>query len=118
MKDVFQGFMLFIAMLTLAAAVEADEIKTTLQQHFEPLTSVQFVSYESIEQSHADDFGAYRYLVMDFNASAALDVSIQHNIHSICSVVLKDMDLIRTLSDRGYDMISVSFDRQSQYDCL
>lgn len=117
MKDVLQGLMLFVSMFALATLAEADEIESTLQERFEQLTEVQFLSYESVEQTHADDFGAYRYLVMDFNASLA-SASVQSNIHSICSTLLKDLDLIRKLSDQGYDMISVSFDRQSQYDCL
>jgi hypothetical protein len=32
--------------------------------------------------------------------------------------LLKDRDLIRHLSDSGYDMVSVAFDRRSQFDCL
>jgi len=31
---------------------------------------------------------------------------------------LKDLDLIRNLSESGYDMVSVAFDRRSQFDCL
>jgi hypothetical protein len=32
--------------------------------------------------------------------------------------LLKDRELIRSLSDSGYDMVSVAFDRKSQFDCL
>ena len=32
--------------------------------------------------------------------------------------LLEDRDLIRQLSDSGYDMVSVAFDRRSQFDCL
>ena len=31
---------------------------------------------------------------------------------------VEDRDLIRQLSDSGYDMVSVAFDRRSQFDCL
>ena len=32
--------------------------------------------------------------------------------------LLKDRALVRSLSDSGYDMVSVAFDRKSQFDCL
>lgn len=32
--------------------------------------------------------------------------------------LLKDHDLIRQLSNSGYDMVAVAFDRRSQFDCL
>jgi hypothetical protein len=32
--------------------------------------------------------------------------------------LLRDQDLIRRLSQSGYDMVSVAFDRRSQFDCL
>ena len=115
MKDVFQSVMVFLFMGSIAFLAEADELNHTLSSHFENTPDITFLSYESIQQTHSDEYGAFRYLVMDFKTASA---SVQSDIHSICTTILKDVDLIRTLSDQGYDMISVSFDRHSQYDCL
>lgn len=42
----------------------------------------------------------------------------QASVHRVCKTLLKDRELIRSLSDSGYDMVAVAFDRQSQFDCL
>jgi hypothetical protein len=43
---------------------------------------------------------------------------LQASVHKVCMTLLKDRELIRQLSDSGYDMVSVAFDRRSQFDCL
>jgi len=116
-NKVIQTFVLFVAMFSLAAVSEADELSTALQTHFDSQSAFKYINYESVDQAHADEYGSMRYLVMDFT-SALASIDLQSSIHHICSSVLKDQSLIRRLSDAGYDMVSVSFDRQSQYDCL
>ena len=111
-----QGFILFVLMFSIASISEADELTSALESHFDE-SSYRFLDYESINQAHADEYGSMRYLVMDFDLALA-SADLQSNIHNICSRVLKDQHLLRQLSDAGYDMVSVSFDRQSQYDCL
>jgi len=112
-----QTFVLFVAMFSLASVSEADELSTALQAHFDNESPLKYVTYESIDQTHADEYGSMRYLVMDFELAFA-STDLQGSIHDICSRVLEDKSLISRLSAAGYDMVSVSFDRQSQYDCL
>jgi len=117
MNKTIQSLVLFLAMFSLAAVSEADELSTALESHFDKPASFKYINYESVEQAHADEYGSMRYLVMDFDLALA-STDLQGSIHSICSSILQDQGLIRRLSDEGFDMVSVSFDRQSQYDCL
>jgi hypothetical protein len=117
LNKIIQTFVLFLVMFSLAAVSEADELSTALEAHFDNGSALTYVNYESIDQAHADEYGSMRYLVMDFKLAFA-SADLQGNIHDICSSVLKDKNLISRLSAAGYDMVSVSFDRQSQYDCL
>lgn len=117
MQTVVQGVVLFLLMFSLASMSDADELSSRIESHFNAQSDYRFLAYESIDQAHADEYGSMRYLVMDFDITLASN-DIQGDIHSICSVVLNDRELIRDLSRSGYDMVSVSFDRQSQYDCL
>jgi len=123
-----QGLVLFGLMFSLANISEADELSSKLESQFDNLAAYKYLDYEVVEQAHADEYGSMRYLVMDFEsdnvgnemiASNSLQGrDLQNGVHTICSTVLKDQGLLRTLSEAGYDMVSVSFDRQSQYDCL
>lgn len=118
MKKVVQVSALFVAMFALAIVSEADELESTLQSHFEQTQDFTFTRYQRVDQPDADEYGTVRYLVMDFDLALADRSSLQRSVHTICTTVLKDTRLIRNLSDAGYDMISVSFDQRSQYDCL
>jgi len=117
LNKMIQALVLFVAMFSLAAMSEADELSTALEAHFDNELALKYVTYESIDQVHADEYGSMRYLVMDFELALA-SADLQGNIHRICSSVLEDKSLISRLSAAGFDMVSVSFDRQSQYDCL
>ena len=117
MQTVVQGVVLFVVMLSLATVSDADELSSRLESHFDSDGAYRFLAYESIDQSHADEFGSMRYLVMDFDLRVASH-DVQGSIYNICNKVLKDQYLLKELSNSGYDMVSVSFDRQSQYDCL
>ncbi len=118
MKQTLQSLILFVALGFIALASEADELGELLQSHFQGSEEFQLMGYEKVEQLHADEYGAMRYLVMDFDPRLASRVGVQQSVHSICSSLLSDMQLIQRLSHAGFDMLSVSFDRQSQYDCL
>lgn len=117
LHKIIQAFILFMAMFSLAAVSEADELSNVLKTHFDKASTLKFVTYESVDEAHADEYGTMRYLVMDFDSAIASN-DLQGSVHHICSSVLQDQGLIRRLSAEGYDMVSVSFDRQSQYDCL
>lgn len=117
LNKMVQTFILFMAMFSLAAVTEADELSTVLQAHFDNEPPLKYVTYESVDRADADEYGSMRYLVMDFELALA-SADLQGNIHRICSSVLQDKSLISRLSLAGFDMVSVSFDNQSQYDCL
>ena len=117
LNKAIQAFVLFMTMFFLAVVSEADELSTELQSHFESERPLKYVTYESIDKAHADEYGSMRYLVMDFELALA-NTDLQGSIRHICSVVLENENLLSRLSAEGYDMVSVSFDRQSQYDCL
>lgn len=117
LQSTFQGLVLFVAMFSLAAISEADEFSSRLESHFNSDSSYRFINYESVNQAHADEYGSMRYLVMDFDLRVASN-DVQSSIHQICNIVLADRQLVKDISRNGYDMLSVSFDRQSQYDCL
>lgn len=116
-QNAFQGSLLFVMMGLLATVSEADELSSRLESHFNSSDAVRFLNYERVDQAHADEYGGMRYLVMDFDLRTASN-DIQSSIYQICNTVLADQQLIQDLSHNGYDMVSVSFDRQSQYDCL
>lgn len=117
LNSTMQSALLFGLMFSLAGISEADDLSQRLESHFDQSLDYRFLNYERVEHAHADEFGNMSYLVMDFDAQLAW-ANVQESIHQICEKVLDDTHLIRDLSDQGYDMISVSFDRQSQYDCL
>jgi hypothetical protein len=117
LNKIIQTFVLFVAMFSLAATSEADDLSTALEAHFDNTSALKYVTYESVDQAHADEYGSMRYLVMDFELALA-STDLQGNVYRICSSVLEDKNLISRLSAAGFDMVSVSFDRQSQYDCL
>ncbi len=118
MKQTVQAITLFVSLFFIATISEADELRGLLQAHFEPVEDIRFLSYEQVQQEGVDQFGAMHYLVMDFVSGDQLEGQRLQQVHAICSRVLRDEGLIRRLSREGVDMVSVSFDRQSQYDCL
>jgi len=80
-----------------------------------------YIGYESVEREDIPASAAVerKYLIVDFRFhSQPADEQLQASVHKVCMTLLKDRDLIRTLTDSGYDMVSVAFDRRSQFDCL
>ncbi|MGM0767839.1 MAG: hypothetical protein ACQEV6_07430 [Pseudomonadota bacterium] len=80
-----------------------------------------YIGYESVEREDipASALVDRKYLIVDFRfPSQPGEDQLQASVHKVCMTLLKNRDLIRTLSDSGYDMVSVAFDRQSQFDCL
>lgn len=80
-----------------------------------------YIGYESVERENIPVSSAIerKYLIVDFrfNIEQGTD-QLQASVHKVCMALLKDRSLIRDLSDQGYDMVSVAFDRRSQFDCL
>ncbi|AZT82651.1 hypothetical protein EHN06_03330 [Marinobacter sp. NP-4(2019)] len=80
-----------------------------------------YIGYESVEREDIPVSAAVdrKYLIVDFRFhSAPADEQLQASVHKVCMTLLKNRELIRTLSDSGYDMVAVAFDRRSQFDCL
>ncbi|WP_020409988.1 hypothetical protein [Hahella ganghwensis] len=78
------------------------------------------IGYQSVEHSRADQYGASKYIVLDFRAEKtklAEDEAIA-KVEFICRQIISNRPLLRDLSDLGYDMVSVAFDEKSQFDCL
>lgn len=86
-----------------------------------PAHQATYIGYESVEREAIPVSSAVdrKYLIVDFRLKDNPDTEqLQASVHKVCMAMLKNRDLIRDLTDQGYDMVSVAFDRQSQFDCL
>jgi hypothetical protein len=113
--------LLLPAVLFASHSVHAENIDVLMNQVFTQDQAI-YIGYESVER---DDIPATstvdrKFLIIDFRFENPQPPAeqLQASVHKICMTLLKDRDLIRHLSDSGYDMVSVAFDRQSQFDCL
>lgn len=80
--------------------------------------SPRYIGYERVDAAPAQN-DAERYLILDFRFTQRPDEPVlQASVDSICKALLHDTELLRDLSGQGYEMVSVAFDQQSQYDCL
>ncbi len=109
-----------IASTLLSPCLSADEITDKLKRAFPAQKEISFVQHESIQVPTRNAFNEEKYMLLDFKVakSSLTKQQLQSSIHSICSTVLKDRDLLISLTREGYDMVSVSFDNRTQYDCL
>lgn len=86
-----------------------------------PDQQATYIGYESVEREDipASSHIERKYLVVDFRfQSDPATEQLQASVHKVCMALLKDRELIQSLSDSGYDTVAVAFDRKSQYDCL
>lgn len=86
-----------------------------------PQQQPAYIGFDSVarEDSPASSAFERKYLIVDFRFDAApAKEQLQASVHKICMTMIKNRDFIQSLSDSGYDMIAVAFDRQTQYDCL
>lgn len=81
---------------------------------------VYLIGYQSIDQPIADEYGATRYIILDFRAdrNQMQQEELVSKVGDICGQIISNRPLIHNLSALGYDMISVAFDEKSQFDCL
>ncbi|MDO6443533.1 MULTISPECIES: hypothetical protein [unclassified Marinobacter] len=107
--------------LLSAPAVQAENLDVVMSQVFHQ-DHATYIGFESVEREDIPVSAAVerKYLIVDFRLAAAQPASehLQASVHKVCMALLKDRELIRNLSDSGYDMVSVAFDRRSQFDCL
>lgn len=86
-----------------------------------PAQQATYIGYESVERDVIPVSSAVerKYLIVDFRLKDNPDTEqLQASVHKVCMALLKDRELIRDLTRQGYDMVSVAFDRRSQFDCL
>ncbi|HKK55016.1 hypothetical protein [Marinobacter sp.] len=86
-----------------------------------PAHQATYIGYESVEREAIPVSSAIerKYLIVDFRLNDEPDTEqMQASVHKVCMAMLKNRDLIRDLTEQGYDMVSVAFDRRSQFDCL
>lgn len=111
---------LIFPLLLNAGSATAGNLDLLLSGLF-PEHQATYIGYESVERetipvsSHVER----KYLIVDFRLKDNPgNEQLQASVHKVCMALLKDRDLIRDLTREGYDMVSVAFDRRSQFDCL
>ncbi|QSP96477.1 hypothetical protein LPB19_05635 [Marinobacter salinisoli] len=104
-----------------ALPAQAENLDLLMSQVFAH-DEATYIGYESVEREDIPVASAIdrKYLIVDFRFPAKQPPAeqLQASVHKVCMTLLKDRALIRELSDSGYDMVSVAFDRRSQFDCL
>ncbi|WP_100639217.1 hypothetical protein [Marinobacter salexigens] len=109
------------ATLLCTPVAQAENLDIVMSQVF-PQDQATYIGYESIEREDIPVASAIerKYLVVDFRLATSQPATeqLQASVHKVCMALLKDRELVRRLSDSGYDMVSVAFDRRSQFDCL
>jgi len=107
--------------LSAAPLAHAENIDLLMSQIF-PEELATYIGYESVEREDIPVSAPVerKYLIVDFRFTTGEPASeeLQASVHKVCMTLLRDQDLIRDLSRAGYDMVSVAFDRHTQFDCL
>lgn len=106
--------------VTLASQARAENLDVLMSGLFSQ-NQPTYIGFDSVERLDIPVSAAVdrKYLIVDFRFSTPpANEQLQASVHKICMTLIRDRELIQTLSDSGYDMVSVAFDRQSQYDCL
>jgi len=87
-----------------------------------PQDQAAYIGHESVERQDIPEASPVerKYLIVDFRFTDQMPAGdqLQASVHKACKALLENRELIRSLSDSGYDMVSVAFDRRSQFDCL
>ncbi len=98
----------------------AENIDLLMNRLF-PGDELTYIGFDSVEREDIPEASGVdrKYLIVDFRSSEARSREQQvAQVHRICHTLMTDTDLVRDLTRRGYDMVSVAFDRDYQYDCL
>ena len=121
MKNTVALGILTATLLLPSFSAHGENLDLLMSQVF-PQGQATYIGYESVEREDIPVSSAIdrKYLIVDFRFEARQPPveQLQASVHKVCMTLLKDRDLIRHLSDSGYDMVSVAFDRRSQFDCL
>lgn len=111
---------LLLAGLTASMPSLAENIDLLMSDVF-AAEEATYIGYQSVEREDIPVTASVdrKFLIVDFRIDPATEYEqLQASVHRACMALLRDRELIQSLSDAGYDMVSVAFDRQSQYDCL
>ncbi|WP_434784097.1 hypothetical protein [Marinobacter apostichopi] len=112
---------MLVTLLAATGSAHGENLDILMSQVF-PQDQATYIGYESVEREDIPASAAVerKYLIVDFRFEAAQPPveQLQASVHKVCMTLLKDLDLIRQLSNSGYDMVAVAFDRRSQFDCL
>ncbi|WP_227546022.1 hypothetical protein [Marinobacter fonticola] len=112
-----------LALLPIAACVQsarAENIDLLMSALFTS-EGPTYIGASSISREDIPEAANYerKYLIVDFRFNNAPPAPhLQSSIHTICMAMIRDRDLMQRLTQQGYDMVAVAFDRRSQYDCL
>lgn len=121
MKNTLALGILTAALLIPAGPAQAENLDLLMSQIF-PQNQATYIGYESVEREDipASSTIDRKYLIVDFRFESRQPPveQLQASVHKVCMTLLKDRQLIQQLSDSGYDMVAVAFDRRSQFDCL
>ncbi|WP_235937754.1 hypothetical protein [Marinobacter caseinilyticus] len=120
MRSLLSPTTLLITACLAGTAAKAENLDVLMSDLF-PQRQPAYIGYDSVERTiiPKSSTADRKYLIVDFRFDDAPESTrLQASVHTICMTLLRDRELIQSLSDSGYDMVSVAFDRQSQYDCL
>lgn len=109
---------LLIGLTPMAALAENIDM---LMNGLFPKDELTYIGFDSVEREdipEASDIDR-KYLIVDFRSGQnANREALLARVHEICTTLLGNRDLVQDLTHQGYDMVSVAFDRNYQYDCL
>jgi len=110
-------FFMICMLVSLMTPAQAEPLDDRLERTLEKLNP-HFSGHESV-RIDKDDATSKKYLLLDFRYNQKPEGEmLQTSIHRICAAVLDNRDMVRELTEAGYYMVSVAFDRKHQYDCL
>ncbi|MGC8120030.1 hypothetical protein [Marinobacter sp. VGCF2001] len=121
MRAISQAVITGLMFCLVSTQAFAENLDILMSQVFQAHEAT-YIGYESVEREDIPVQASVdrKYLIVDFrlhNHQPATD-QLQASVHKVCMALLKDRELIQSLSDSGYDMVAVAFDRHSQFDCL
>ncbi|MFC4260721.1 hypothetical protein ACFOZ5_17025 [Marinobacter lacisalsi] len=109
---------LLLGLMPLLASAENIDM---LMNRLFPQDELTYIGFDSVERTDIPTTSGVdrKYLIVDFRSNRDESRETQvARVHEICMTLLGNLDLIRDLTQQGYDMVSVAFDRHYQYDCI
>ncbi|MBS3803848.1 MAG: hypothetical protein KGY54_04815 [Oleiphilaceae bacterium] len=116
----FKATAALLLLITPPPMVAGENLDLLMDNLF-PEQQPTYIGFDSVAREDIPASSTFnrKYLIVDFRFEAApAEEQLQASVHKICMTMIKSRDVIQSLSDSGYDMIAVAFDRRTQYDCL